>query len=337
MPDMKLLMNPKNKPNGLALVSPQQAKVLEMQAEHADAFDTGAGTYDDLRANYRLERAMWNSGGPKMFETIEVKVPFEGHAVSTRLLRPSDADNLPVLFFIHGGGMVVGDNDTHGLAQRKLAAYSGCAVVGIEYTLAPEGQYPLPVHECCAVVRYFTEHAAEYHLDSSCIGFAGDSGGANMSMGTILCLRDNGFNMDTVKGAVLYYGGYGLIDGKSYHLYGGAWDGMTESDLAYYQKMYIGEQDIRDCPYYCIYTNDLSYGIPPCFLAAAELDPLVDDNKLFYEVLTNLGVPCEYHEYKGALHAFVHYSKVMDDAEDALRRGAHFFARYCGMDVKNEI
>lgn len=331
MSEPKLWMNPINKHDALKRISPQQARVLEMQAEHAEAFDTSAGSYDDLRANYRKERAMWNEGGPQMAETLDIAVPYGDHKVPTRLLRPVAEKGLPILFFIHGGGMVVGDNDTHSITQRKLAAFSGCAVVGIEYTLAPEAQYPLPVNECCAAVRYFVEHAAEYGLDPKRIGFSGDSGGANLSMGSILCLRDSGFDMSTIKGAVLYYGGYGLRHSVSSLLYGCMADGLTEQDLVFYQKMYLGEQDPRDCPYYNAYVNDLSTGIPPCFIVAAELDPLSDDSRLLYQVLTEKGVPCEFHEYKGALHAFVHYSKVMDDAEDTLRRGGHFFARCCGL------
>ena len=331
MAEARLFMNPKNRPDDRKKLNPQQALVLKMQADQSAAFDTGAGTYEDLRAGYRREREMWNTGGPEMAETREIAVPYEDHTVHARLLRPTDEKDLPVLFFVHGGGMTVGDNDTHSLMQRKLAAYSGCAVVGIEYTLSPEAQYPQPVYECAAVVRYVTGHASEYSLDAQRIGFSGDSGGANLAMGTLLYLRDNGFSTETVRGAVLYYGGYGLIDGGSYRLHGGSWDGMSEADLVYYQKMYIGEQDVRDCPYYCLYTNDLSWGVPPCFMAAAGLDPLVDDNRLFRDVLTGLGVPCEYHEYPGVLHAFAQYSKVMDDAEDALRRGAHFFARTCGL------
>lgn len=333
MSEPKLLMNLNNKIDAIGLVSPQQAKVLEMQAEHAEAFDTSAGTYDDLRANYRKEREMWNAGGPVMAESRDILVPFDGRTVSTRLLRPTQEKNLPILFYIHGGGMVVGDNDTHSRIQRKLAHFSGCAVVGIDYTLAPEGKYPIPVEESGAVCRYFAEHADEYGLDATRIGFSGDSGGANLSMGTILHLRDNGFDMSAMRGAVLYYGGYGLGDSLSKRLHGGAWDGLTEPDLLYYQEMYLGEQDPRDCPYYSVYTCDLSQGIPPCFIAAAELDPLVDDSKLLYQVLTHHGVSCEYSEYKGALHAFLHYSLVMDDAEDALRRGAHYFARCCGIKV----
>lgn len=336
MAEGHFLMNPKNKPDDRKNLNPQQALVLKMQADQAAAFDTTAGTYDDLRANYRRERKMWNTGGPEMYETREITVPYENHEVHARLLRPVNDRHLPVLFFIHGGGMTVGDNDTHSLIQRKLAAYSGCTVIGIEYTLSPEAQYPQPVYECAAVVHHVIDSADEYGIDAGRIGFSGDSGGANLAMGTLLYLRDNGFPMNTVQGAVLYYGGYGLMDGRSYRLHGGVWDGMSEADLLYYQKMYIGEQDVRDCPYYCIYSNDLSYGLPPCFLAAAQLDPLVDDNRLLRDVLTNLGVPCEYHEYPGVLHAFAHYSNVMDDAEDSLRRGAHFFARSCGIqNVEN--
>lgn len=335
MSDKKLYMNPCNKWNDLERVSRQQAKVLEMQQENADAFDTGAGTYDEMRAAYRKERKQWNSGGPVMAEVVEMEVPFEGHTVKARLLRPYDVPDLPVLFFIHGGGFVLGDNDTHNLVQRKLASYGGVAVIGIEYTLSPEAIYPLPVQECAAVVRYVTEHAEELRLDVSRIGFAGDSGGANFSMAVTLYLRDTGYDTSAFKANILYYGMYGLKMSHSAFLHGGTWDGMTEADLNYYYEMYLGEQDMIDCPYFNIYANDLTFGIPSCFIVAAELDPLSDDSRLLYDILTDKGVACEYREYKGALHAFIHYSKVMDDAEDGLRRGAHFFARACGLDPRN--
>ena len=120
---IKLSMNPINKPAAPA-VGWQQARVLEMQAEYADAFDTQTGSYDEMCAAYGEERKMWNSGGPEMEETIEYQIPYEGYTVPVRLLRPVKAEKLPVIFFMHGGGFVEGDNDTHGLVQRKLAAYS---------------------------------------------------------------------------------------------------------------------------------------------------------------------------------------------------------------------
>lgn len=338
MGNQKLRFNVKNKVNGLDKISWQQAKVIELQQEHAEAFDTSAGTYEDLRENYRKERAQWNSGGPQMAETKEISVQVGEFAVPVRVLYPKKIEEAtPVLFFIHGGGMVVGDNDTHGLVQRKLAAYSECIVAGIEYTLSPEGIYPRPIDETVAVVKYFLENAEEYKIDPNAIGFAGDSGGANISMGAIIKLRDDGFDMKKIKAAILYYGSYGIGSSISNALHGGAWDGLTEEDLLYYRKLYLGDQDPLDCPYYSIYMNDLSFGIPPCFIVSAELDPLRDCSLLLHNILENHGIKSEYIEYKGALHAFIHYSKVMDDAEDGLRRGAHFFAHECGLDPRNKI
>ena len=146
-------MNPINKPAAPA-VGWQQARVLEMQAEYADAFDTQTGSYDEMCAAYGEERKMWNSGGPEMEETIEYQIPYEGYTVPVRLLRPVKAEKLPVIFFMHGGGFVEGDNDTHGLVQRKLAAYSGCVVIGIDYFLVPEVRYPVAIEECVAVCKY---------------------------------------------------------------------------------------------------------------------------------------------------------------------------------------
>ena len=336
MGNQKLRFNIKNKVNALEHVSWQQARVLELQKEYSEAFDTSAGTYEDLRANYRKERAQWNSGGPEMADTKEVSVQVGDFSVPVRVLYPKKAEEAtPVIFFIHGGGMVVGDNDTHGLVQRKLAAYSGCIVAGIEYTLSPEGLYPRPIDETVGVINYFQENAEEYKIDPNAIGFAGDSGGANISMGSIVKLRDDGFDMNKIKAAILYYGSYGIGTSISRALHGGAWDGMSEEDSLYYRTLYIGDQDPLACPYYSIYTNDLSFGIPPCFIVAAELDPLKDDSLLLHTILQNHGIKSEYVEYKGALHAFIHYSKVMDDAEDGLRRGAHFFAHECGLDPRN--
>ena len=336
MGEIKLQINPKNRP-AVPAVNWQQARVLEMQEEYAAAFDTSlVNTIEEMRAAYNEERKMWNTGGPVMAETVDFDVPYEGDKIPVRLLRPVKAEKLPVIFFMHGGGFVEGNNDTHSMAQRKLAAYSGCVVIGIDYSLAPEIKYPRAIKECVAVCHYVSEHADEYGIDPEKIGFAGDSGGANMAMGVCMCLRDEGFDVSKIKGNILYYGGYGLMSSISSYQHGGKWDGMSEADLSS-PSCYIAPDVNRfDCPYFHIYANDLTHDVPPCFLVAAELDPLRDDSKLLYEILTNNGIQAEYHEYKGALHAFIHYSKVMDDAEDALRRGAHFFAHNCGLDPRNE-
>ena len=290
-------MNPINKPAAPA-VGWQQARVLEMQAEYADAFDTQTGSYDEMCAAYGEERKMWNSGGPEMEETIEYQIPYEGYMVPVRLLRPVKAEKLPVIFFMHGGGFVEGNNDTHSMAQRKLAAYSGCVVIGIDYSLAPEIKYPRAIKECVAVCHYVSEHADEYGIDPEKIGFAGDSGGANLSMGVTMHLRDDGFDISRIKGNILFYGSYGMKASVSSNLHGGSWDGMSEEDLAFYLEIYLGEGvDPIDCPYFDTFINDLTHDVPPCFIVSAELDPLRDESKLLYVILTINGIQAEYHGY----------------------------------------
>ena len=122
-------MNPINKPAAPA-VGWQQARVLEMQAEYFD-------------------------------------VPYEGDKVPVRLLRPVKAEKLPVIFFMHGGGFVEGDNDTHGLVQRKLAAYSGCVVIGIDYFLVPEVRYPVAIEESVAVCKYVNTINLHLHIEKT--------------------------------------------------------------------------------------------------------------------------------------------------------------------------
>ena len=81
----------------------------------------------------------------------------------------------------------------------------------------------------------------------------------------------------------------------------------------------------RESPYYCLFNNDLTREVPPCFIAGAEFDPLLDDSRLLYQTLAAHQQPCEFKLYPGTLHAFLHYSRMMKTADEALRDGAQFF------------
>ena len=322
-----MLYNYKNKLDTIKRLSLEMAEVLRIQEEMSkDAFNTVGLSYDEVRENYIKERVYWNEGGPIMTKTLDVNVTCkDGHVVKTRIHYPNNKEVNPILYYIHGGGMVVGNNDTHSRIMRLLAEKTNCAVIGIDYSLAPEAIYPIAVLESAEVCTYYSENCDKYGLDSTKIGFAGDSGGANLSLGTTLYLRDNGFDISVIKGLLLYYGGYGLTDSISMRQYGGVWDGLTEEDLNFYRKMYLGNTNMEEAPYYNCYLRDLTNNIPPCFIVGCELDPLVDDSKLLYNILKENGIKTEYVEYKGAIHAFLHYSRVMKDANDALERGAQFY------------
>ncbi|EEP1008039.1 alpha/beta hydrolase fold domain-containing protein [Salmonella enterica] len=190
---------------------------------------------------------------------------------------------------------------------------------------SPQARYPQAIEETVAVCRYFSQHADKYSLNVEKIGFAGDSAGAMLALASAIWLRDKHIRCGNVIAILLWYGLYGLQDSVSRRLFGGAWDGLTREDLDMYEKAYLRNEEDRESPWYCLFNNDLTRNVPPCFIASAEFDPLIDDSRLLHQTLQAHRQPCEYKMYPGTLHAFLHYSRMMTSADDALQDGARFF------------
>lgn len=316
-----------NKLPVLDLITDQMRAVLDKSAELApDAYATDVGL-DEMRQAYIEERRFWNEGGPVMAETIDDTVPTPHGEVAIRCHRPVAGTDLPAVVYVHGGGFVVGNLDTHDRIMRALAAESGAAVVGIDYALSPEAKFPVGIEQCAALARHLHDNGSGYHVDGSRLAFAGDSGGATMSLATTLLLRDQadaGAPAVPVSALALYYGMYGLRDSMSQRLLGGPWDGLTEDDLAYYLNCHLADPADARSPYLDCLAADLGRGVPPTYLVAAELDPLRDDTATLAAILIELGIPCSHEVFPGVLHAFLHNSRMLDAAATALAHGGAF-------------
>ncbi len=316
-----------NKLPVLDRMSAQMRAVLDKSAELApDAYATDVDL-DQMRQAYYLERRFWNEGGPAMVQTIDAQVPTQHGQVAIRCHLPRAGEELPAVVYIHGGGWVVGNLDTHDRIMRMLADCSGAAVVGVDYALSPEAKFPVAIEQCAAVVRHLRERGADYHLDGSRLALAGDSGGASMSLATTLLLRDQAGPALPIRALVLYYGLFGLRDSASRRLLGGPWDGLGEADLDYYLDCYLADPADARSPYVDCLSADLGRGVPPTYLAAAELDPLRDDTSALAAMLEAHGVPCSHEVFPGVLHAFLHNSRMLDAAAAALAHGGAFLER----------
>ncbi len=292
--------------------SAQMGAVIAQQNElAADAYSTDQ-TFQEMRAAYTTERAFWNQGGPRPYSTREDNVETPGGSVRVRMHRPTADPVLPVIVFIHGGGYVLGDLDTHDRISRTLAEKTGAAVLAVDYTLSPEARFPQAVRECVAVVQELRAHAAQWGIDAGDISFAGDSGGANLSFATYLWLRDELGEASGIRAMLLFYGAYGLVDSESMRLFGGEWDGLDEADYAYYMNMYTRSVEDLKSPYFNILGADLTRDVPPCFIAAAALDPLRDDSRTLNAMLSAHGTPTHYEEVPGVIHGFLHHSRMLD-------------------------
>ena len=315
-------MKPENKLPVLDLISAEMKTVVNTLQPDLPSWPA-TGTIAEQRQYYTLERRFWNAGAPEM-ATRAYMVPTKYGQVETRLFCPQP-DSPATLFYLHGGGFILGNLDTHDRIMRLLASYSQCTVIGIDYTLSPEARFPQAIEEIVAACCYFHQQAEDYQINMSRIGFAGDSAGAMLALASALWLRDKQIDCGKIAGVLLWYGLYGLRDSVTRRLLGGVWDGLTQQDLQMYEEAYLSNDADRESPYYCLFNNDLTREVPPCFIAGAEFDPLLDDSRLLYQTLAAHQQPCEFKLYPGTLHAFLHYSRMMKTADEALRDGAQFF------------
>lgn len=309
----------------LDLISPEMQSVMRFYAENPSPAPLDA-TYNGMRQAYIEDRKYWNSEAPTMHSIHDIQVPTKYGNILTRIFQPIESPSA-TLFYLHGGGFILGNLQTHERIMHLLALYSGCTVIGVDYSLSPEAGYPQAIEEISMVYQYYQQNAEQYNINMQQTGFAGDSAGAMLSLASVLWLRDNVIECTNIKAVLLWYGLYGLQDSISRRLYGGEWDGLQKQDLEDYDNAYLGEAGDRETPYYCLFNNDLTYGIPPCYIASAEFDPLLDDSLALFRTLDANDIPCEYKMYPGTLHAFLHYSRMMQISDEAIRDGANYFIK----------
>lgn len=330
-----------NKIDVLAGISPQMRAVLAKEDSLAgDANDTSAG-FAQMRENYAVGRAWWNDGGPFMAEMIEDDVvPGPFGDIPVRCYYPcflDEGEESPAIVYAHGGGFVLGNLDTHDRICRILADRTGAPVVAVDYSLSPEARFPRAVQEVAAVASFLHKEGASWGINGDALAFAGDSGGAHLGLAATLYLRQELGGADFVKCLLLFYGWFGLTDSPSMRLLGGPWDGLSEEDWKFYMSMYAEDAPaLVGEPYANLFLNDLTRDVPPCYIAAAEFDPLRDDSALLASILRASGIPCRYELFEGVIHAFLHYTRMLDAANDALEHGATFYRETLGLGPRED-
>ena len=315
-----------NKPDPYPLLSEGMKRVIDYQAEHSkDAFDTNC-SWTELREKYIEERKFWNEGGPEPFKVVNTEVEGPIGPVPVRIYYPDEKPDRNALVFIHGGGFTVGSNDTHDRMMRSIMESGDCVVIGVDYHLAPEAKFPIPLYEAAAVIRHFHENAEQYDISPDKMAIAGDSGGANLALGANLYLRDAFGGNDYISALLLYYGSYGLFDGCSWRLNGTALDGMSRTDMLNYVSNYLeeGMADMEN-PYFSTLNKDLTHGVPAVYLCCGDLDPLLGDSQTLYAIVKNHGVRAKLEVVPGALHAFMHYGRMMEEAVHCLKESGEFY------------
>lgn len=302
-----------------ARLDPEMRAALAENAKAVAGWEAELRDLAAARLAYARGRNHWNADRPAVARVQNQLVPGPHGPIPVRIYRPvADSRLLPVLVFVHGGGYVLGSNDTHDRVMRLLALKSGAAVLGVDYRLAPEHRFPAQIEETAAVLDWIQTQAASVELDRGRVALGGDSAGAHISLGVALRRKAR---LPVLKALILYYGAFGLTDSDARRRLGVAETGLSREDLAFYEASYLGGPVPRGDPRYDCLAGDLR-GLPPAYVLACELDPLLDDSLELAKGLAAAGVPHRLRRYDGVLHGFLHYSRVVPKAMQALDEGA---------------
>lgn len=300
------------------LLPEMRAALAESERLYAGVGPLPADPVAAARLAYDSERRFWNAAPAPVAEARDLTIETSAGPVKTRLYRPT-LDLAPGLtVYLHGGGYVLGNLDTHDRVMRLLARESGHPVLGVDYPLAPEHKFPLALDRIAALLDNLAGCSPSPDIRTDALMLAGDSAGANLALGAALGRSDR-----RIRGLVLYYGGFGLRDSASRRLFGSEIDGLSPEQLAFYRNAYLREPEDERDPRYDGLSADLG-GLPPCFIGAVSLDPLRDDSLALAEALEVAGVPHRLVRYDGVLHGFLHYSRMLPLAGEAIADGGRF-------------
>jgi acetyl esterase len=226
--------------------------------------------------------------------------------ISLRIIRPRGFSGpLPVVLYFHGGGWIMGDKETHDRLVREIATSAQVTVVFVDYTRAPEAQYPVAVEQAYAATRWVAENGATIKVDPSRLAVMGDSVGGNMAAAVTLLARQRRGPHITFQ--VLFYPVTDAnFDTPSYSQFAeGPW--LTRKAMEWFWNNYAPDTAKRKEPTAAPLqaTFDQLEGLPPALIITDECDVLRDEGEAYAHKLLDAGVPVTAIRYLGAIHDFV--------------------------------
>ncbi|GKU23459.1 alpha/beta hydrolase [Clostridium folliculivorans] len=225
-----------------------------------------------------------------------------------KIYEPKDRKNvkLPVVFWIHGGGYVIGHPDGDDGLCELFVNEVNCVVISVDYRLAPENLYPAAIEDCYSGLKWTVENAEKLKIDTSRIAIAGASAGGGLTAALALMVRDR----NEIKVA-FQMPLYPMLDDRnitpsSYEVneenVPTAWN-REANQIAW--KMYLGDMSSDQVPYYAApaRAKDLT-GLPPAYIFVGQIDPFRDEIIDYVGRLAQAGVDVEFHLYPGCFHGF---------------------------------
>ena len=293
---------------------PQSVAALELWSQGPSVADPGFGA-DGIAA---MRRDALAAAALEEKEPVDRVEDVDADGVRCRLYVPAGARRS--VLFLHGGGFVFGDVDTHDGQARRIANRTGSAVLAVDYRRPPEHPFPAAPDDVDTSLRWLVGNGPGLGLDPARVVALGDSAGGNLAL--VAALRNPGVLAATVLV-------YPFVDATaSMPSYARTDGGLTRADGEWFLRQYIrDERDLVDPDLTPLHASSFAT-LPPTYVQVAEHDVLADEDLELARRIAGDGVPVETTVYDGMIHGFWRNPQMFDAAEVALTDAADFLDRH---------
>lgn len=295
-------------------LDPQAQRVIEaMAAMNLKPLEDS--TPDEARESLRTRTAAL---GPfeEVAHVADHRLAVAGGDITVRAYSPGGPGPHPVLVYYHGGGWVAGDLYTHDGLCRSLTNAARCAVVSVDYRLAPESKYPVAAEDSYTALRWVVANATRLGLDPRRVAVGGDSAGGNLATVVALMARERG-GPELVHQVLIYPVTDHDLNTPSY-VENATGYVLTRDGMEWFWNHYLARESQGREPYASPLRAPSLARLPPALVITAEYDPLRDEGEAYAARLRDAGVPVTVTRYAGMFHGFVRMTRILDKAKTAL-------------------
>jgi acetyl esterase len=298
----------------------REAEALLHWTSSAPATPLWCMSPEDARNEYRRMLLKTEIAPPDIGAASDIAVAGPAGTLRLRRYDPSSAEAFrrAAILFIHGGGCVLGDIESHDVLCRTLCHDTAATVFSLEYRLAPEHPFPAAVEDSVAALEWLSREAPALGLDPKRIAVAGDSAGGGLAA---VALHETKERLaEPVVGQVLIYPALDLRGRLPSRKELADHFPIPQDMIQWFFGHYFGVAwpiaDPRAIPtLYEDYT-----GLPPALIVTAGHDPLRDEGREYAETLAASGVPVDYECAEGTIHGFMNMGRVLRTAHGHTRR-----------------
>ncbi len=303
-------------------LNPKIEQVLDLIAR-ADRPPYHTITAQSARASYERSAPILDVPSAPMFAVEDLAVPVrDGSSIRVRLYQPAEpswAEPLPALVYYHGGGFTVGSVNTHDALCRMFARDAGCAVLSVDYRLAPEFRFPTAVNDAFDALNWLHANAALYGVDPARLAVGGDSAGGTLATVCAVQARDAGLPRLALQ--LLIYPGTSSLQQTASHARLAEGYLLSAETIQWFFDQYVRDPsdrfDWRFAPLDGTRDAPDFGGLAPAWIATAEYDPLSDEGAAYAQKLRAAGNEVTLECYAGMIHEFFKMGGFVPDVAKA--------------------